>query len=110
VQKAEGDFATASRESRSRKAPNYDAVCFHAQQCAEKYPKACLQEAAIPFPRTHDLAVLLNLLLSAQPSLAPLRPALDTLTAYAVDVRYPGQVSTKVTAREALKLCRPVRP
>jgi HEPN domain-containing protein len=37
VEKAEGDFRTAEREARVRKAPNYDAVCFHAQQCAEKY-------------------------------------------------------------------------
>jgi hypothetical protein len=32
VEKAEGDFQTAEREMRARKAPNYDAVCFHAQQ------------------------------------------------------------------------------
>jgi hypothetical protein len=68
-----------------------------------------LTGSGIPFPRAYDLAVLLKLLLPAQPSLAPLRPALDTLTAYAIDVRYPGQVSTKVTARQALKLCRLVR-
>jgi HEPN domain-containing protein len=35
VKKAEGDFATAERELRARKNPNYDAVCFHAQQCVE---------------------------------------------------------------------------
>jgi hypothetical protein len=35
VDKSEGDFATANREVRVRKAPNYDAGCFHAQQCAE---------------------------------------------------------------------------
>jgi HEPN domain-containing protein len=40
VTKAEGDFLTAGRELRARKSPNYDAVCFHAQQCAEKYLKA----------------------------------------------------------------------
>lgn len=40
--KAEGDFATAQREMRARKDPNYDAACFHAQQCAEKYLKALL--------------------------------------------------------------------
>lgn len=44
VSKAEGDFLTGGRELRARKSPNYDAVCFHAQQCAEKYPKAVLQE------------------------------------------------------------------
>jgi HEPN domain-containing protein len=42
IDKAEGDFATARREIRIRKAPNYDAVCFHAQQCVEKYLKARL--------------------------------------------------------------------
>jgi len=40
VAKAEGDFATLERESRVRKHPNYDGICFHAQQCAEKYLKA----------------------------------------------------------------------
>jgi HEPN domain-containing protein len=48
-QKADGDLATAKRELRARSAPNYDAACFHAQQCAEKYLKALLQERAIPF-------------------------------------------------------------
>ena len=42
VKKAEGDFVTASREFRSRSSPNFDAVCFHAQQCAEKYMKVQL--------------------------------------------------------------------
>jgi HEPN domain-containing protein len=28
VEKAEGDFATAQREMRARKNPNYDAACF----------------------------------------------------------------------------------
>ncbi len=31
VNKAEGDFVTATREHRARRAPNYDAACFHAQ-------------------------------------------------------------------------------
>ena len=34
--KAEGDFASAGRECRARKNPNYGGLCFHAQQCAEK--------------------------------------------------------------------------
>jgi HEPN domain-containing protein len=32
IDKAEGDFHTASREVRAIKSPNYDAVCFHCQQ------------------------------------------------------------------------------
>lgn len=66
VQKAEGDFATAERELKVIKEPNYDAVCFHAQQRAEKYLKARLQESAIPFGKTHDLSALLNLTLSIE--------------------------------------------
>ncbi len=51
VEKAEGDYASAHRELRARKNPNYNAACFHEQQCAEKYLKARLQEAEIPFLR-----------------------------------------------------------
>lgn len=46
VAKAEGDFATAWRELAATESPNYDAVCFHAQQCAEKYFKRCRSPAA----------------------------------------------------------------
>ena len=36
VAKAEGDFAVLEREINVRDNPSYDAICFHAQQCAEK--------------------------------------------------------------------------
>jgi HEPN domain-containing protein len=109
VDKAEGDFATTRREIRARKAPNYDAVCFHAQQCVEKYLKAPLQEAEISFSRTHDLAALLNLLLPFEPSWESLRLSLRTLTTFAVGVRYPGESADNTMAREALTLCRDIR-
>ena len=60
VDKAEGDFATAKREFSAAVDPNFDAVCFHSQQCAEKYFKACLHEAKVEFPRTHDLLALMD--------------------------------------------------
>jgi HEPN domain-containing protein len=50
VSKAEGDFITAGRELRARKTPNYDAVCFHSQQSAEKYLKVILQANNIHIP------------------------------------------------------------
>lgn len=53
IEKAEGDIITAQREYRARKFPNYDAACFHAQQTAEKYLKAWLQEAGKDIPRIH---------------------------------------------------------
>ena len=61
VSKAEGDFLTAGRELRARNSPNYDAVCFHAQQCAEKYLKAVLQENNKPIPKIHNLIELMLL-------------------------------------------------
>ena len=109
LKKAEADFATAQRELRVRRAPNPDAVCFHAQQGVEKYLKACLQEAAVAIPRTHDMAALLDLLLPRDPLLETLRSALNVLSSYAVEVRYPGESATKEQAREALANCRHVR-
>ena len=91
IEKAEGDFATAQRELRARKIPNYDAVCFHSQQCAEKYLKAMLQEAGVVFSRTHNLVVLLELLKPVAPSWEMMHPQLQLLNGYAVEVRYPGE-------------------
>ncbi len=109
VDKAEGDWAVAGREIRVRKSPNYDAACFHAQQCAEKYLKGQLQEESIPVPKTHDLGKLLDLLLPTHSLWAALQLALDTLSVYAVDFRYPGDSADKEEARKAVKLCRSVR-
>lgn len=109
VEKAEGDFATAGRELQVLKAPNYDAVCFHAQQCAEKYLKARLQEEEFRFSKTHDLTVLLDLLLPAEPTWDTMRPKLQAITTFAVEVRYPGTSADKAAAREVFNLCWEVR-
>ena len=109
VDKAEGDWAALGREMRARKAPNYDDACFHAQQCAEKYLKARLQEASIAFPRTHNLLDLLTLALPVEPLWSSLHPALDTLNDYAVVFRYPGRYAVKSEAQDAWRFCRVVR-
>ena len=108
VEKAEGDHRTAEREALATP-PNYDAVVFHAQQCAEKYLKARLIEAEKSFPKTHDLAALLKLLLPLEPAWERLRPELDALTALGVEVRYPGLVADAEDAQEALRAARTVR-
>jgi len=58
--KAEEDYLAAVDLARRRKQPLWSGVCFHAQQCAEKYLKARLEEANLAIPRTHDLENLLN--------------------------------------------------
>jgi HEPN domain-containing protein len=39
-----------------------DTVCFHAQQCVEKYLKAFLVLEGIDFPKTHDIGKISALL------------------------------------------------
>ena len=109
VDKAEADLATARREIDALDKPNYDAVCFHTQQCAEKYLKACLQEADISFRKTHDLSELLDSTLSIHPTLESLRQDLNSLSAFAVEYRYPGESADLDEAQEAFQKCKNVR-
>jgi HEPN domain-containing protein len=109
LDKAEGDYATAGRETRARRRPNYDAACFHAQQTAEKYLKAFLQEQRAPFPRTHSLIELLELCLPVDASFEFLRDLLVMLDRYAVSYRYPGESAAKDEARLAFRAATDVR-
>lgn len=109
VAKAEADFATLERESRARTRPNYDGLCFHAQQCAEKYIKALLCEAGIEFGKSHDLVSLLEQALPIAPLWEAHRRDLAFLTDFAVLYRYPGESSSRDTAKEARLRCRAFR-
>ncbi len=60
-------------------------------------------------PKTHDLDALLNQLLPVEPLWSAFRPALQNLSDFAVDFRYPGNRATKARARQALKDARVVR-
>ena len=109
VAKAEADFISAGRECRARTRPNYDAACFFSQQCVEKYLKARLTEAGIPFSKTHDLEVLLDLVLPSEPLWEAFRPMLGSLTSFAVAFRYPGESATREIARLALRNAKTIR-
>ena len=113
VDKAEADYAAAILLRRSRKKHSRDIVCFHLQQCVEKYLKARLDEANIPIPKTHDLERLLDLALPLEPLWASLRPALAALTSYAVEIRYPGHTvtpaETKLLARDTAHIRAVIR-
>jgi HEPN domain-containing protein len=102
IQKAEADYASAWRELRARNNPNYDSACFHAQQCIEKYLKGILQSREIPFGKTHDLSVLLDISLAIAPRWESMRDDLKLLTQYAVAFRYPGESATKDEAKQAV--------
>lgn len=109
VDKAEADFNSAGRELRARKYPNFDAACFFAQQSVEKYFKARLVEAAMMFPKTHDLDVLLDLIVPLEPLWEAFRSGVSDLTSFAVAFRYPGESATKDMARLAVANARQIR-
>lgn len=108
VESAEGDLATAENTIEVREVPAW-SICFHAQQCVEKYLKAWLAARRIPIPRVHDLDELLGLLpVQEQPELAP--ALIEDLTRYATTGRYPGsQPPSREDAREALTAARQIR-
>ena len=87
-----------------------DTVCFHAQQCVEKYLKALLVMLQIEFSRTHDIETLVGLLPGQlQPSLVVEQQR--RLTEYATVMRYPGPYEpvTLSEATEAVDLVQQVR-
>jgi len=106
VAKAEGDFAMMERECRAQENPNYDGICFHAQQCAEKYLKARLCEADISFSKIHDLVALLEQALDAEPEWETFRENLAYLSDFAVTFRYPGESADRESALDAQRRCR----
>ncbi len=108
AEKAERDWQMAQWLQQAP-TPFYDGVCFHAQQCAEKYLKAFLEEHNLMFPRTHELTELLDLSGGLLPELEPLRPQLQKLSQYAVITRYRGFWATQQDADEALRTAEQVR-
>ena len=108
IEKAHGDYLTATREARADP-PNYDAVCFHAQQCAEKLLKAALiVKGQIP-PKTHDLTVLSSLLGSVGAEWHWPVEDLRLLSRSAVIFRYPGESADREEADAALAVSTATR-
>lgn len=109
IEKAEGDYAVTLREFRARKNPCPDAVCFHAQQCIEKYLKAAMVHGKIGIRKIHDLVPLLQGLTDLYPFWIVMIPDLETLSQYGVKFRYPGESASRAKAGAAvaaMKRCR----
>ena len=85
-------------------------ACFHAQQCAEKALKGLLSLWNTPFPRTHAVEVLLDLLKAGGAQIPENVDEAYELSQYAVQARYPGdwEPVTLEEAIQALKLAEDV--
>jgi HEPN domain-containing protein len=108
--KADNDLKAAVQTLKLKRDCPTDAVCFHAQQCVEKYLKAVLVMRQIEFARTHDLRILMELIPST------IRIGLDTaeqdrLTKFAVVTRYPGEEEpiSLAESRQAVRIAKRVR-
>lgn len=85
--RAHDDFFVVSRLAGEVDAPSW-VLGFHAEQAVEKALKAVLSSAGIEYPRTHNLAMLVQLLRQAQQSLPPNADELGQLVPYGVVLRY----------------------
>ena len=110
AEKADHDLRNAEHTLLLEDDCPFDTVCFHAQQCVEKYLKAALIWRSVALPRTHDLRMLVQL--AERES----GPALDLevilpLNRYAVEARYPGEWEPigREEAEESVRVARIVR-
>ena len=105
---AEEDLGSAKKLLKGKK-PFLSAVCFHAQQCAEKYFKALLIFKDFDFPKTHDLVTLDSLCNQNGIFTGFDAQKLADLTKHAVKTRYPGSQPTPDEAIEAIDVAVEVR-
>jgi HEPN domain-containing protein len=111
IEKAEHDLRNAEHTLtiREEECP-FDTVCFHAQQCVEKYLKGWLVSRRLDIPRSHDLVVLLNRALAAGfrgVSSQDVQP----LNRYTIEARYPGDWDPidRPEAEQAIAMARHIR-
>jgi HEPN domain-containing protein len=110
VVKAENDLKNATHTLKLGADCPTDTVCFHAQQCVEKYLKALLVFEGKDVSRTHHISELMRLLpATIRPDLSPQEQEL--LTDYAVSTRYPGDYEAipLAEAKRAVQIARRVR-
>jgi len=110
VEKAEHDLVTATAVMKLTDNCPYDMICFHAQQCVEKYIKSLLLWLDIDFPKTHDLRVLAQRLPGNLFKLLDMDKVLE-LNRYAIEARYPDdwEPFSRVEARRAVATAQRVR-
>lgn len=111
IQKAENDFKIGKDEVATHE-PASDMVCFHMQQCSEKYLKAFLIFHDKEYPRSHNLEALLNLCSRIDQDFQELvELGVNELTRYATSLRYGEEFYSPSLAEvnQAIELAEKVR-
>ena len=89
LQRAKSNMARAKS---GRVSPDilYEDLCYDAQQAVEKaFKSACILHEIV-FPKTHDIAYLIELLEKKKVIIPEDMQNAKLLTGYAVESRYPG--------------------
>jgi HEPN domain-containing protein len=110
LSRADNDLKVAEHEMAAPKDELVtEAVCFHCQQAAEKYPKAYLVRRSVDFGKTHNLEYLIELCSKQDEEFRML--GVGNLTFYAVEVRYPDEFYTPSVeeARESIEIAKRVQ-
>lgn len=86
-----------------------EVVGFHAQQAVEKCLKAVLAKHRVEVRKTHDLQILIDLLIQNSLPSPPLRDGIDALGPFAVELRYDLMVTEPLDREQANKVTESVR-
>ncbi len=109
LQRAKSNMARAKA---GRVSPDilYEDLCYDAQQAVEKAFKSVCIIHEIVFPKTHDIAYLIELLEKGGVEMPENLQNAKILTGYAVETRYPGDYEPVVEEdlRKAIEIAKEV--
>lgn len=109
--KADNDLKVAIDEIVTT-APATDIVCFHCQQCIEKYLKGFLSYYGVEFKKTHNLEELIRLCIQIDKDFQKfIEMNIQEMTIYATELRYPDYfyMPTLEEAKDAVEKAKFVK-
>lgn len=109
IAKADSDYRIAQQAMHDQPSLT-DAICFHAQQCAEKYAKAFLVEHGKPVEYTDSsLTSLYSECIVIEPELEAYKADFDRLDRFGIGILYPGRSSSDENVRPAVESMTRIR-
>ncbi|MBR4823576.1 MAG: HEPN domain-containing protein [Spirochaetaceae bacterium] len=88
---AEMDYITANHLDKTLYPKPMEIICYHCQQCAEKYLKALTEYLGKEIEKTHDLGNLATTISESIEVPQNVLVSCAKLTQYGVKIRYPQE-------------------
>ncbi len=111
IQRAEQDFKLVNivLDSNDPQIP-FNLMCYHCQQCVEKYLKAYIIFLGLSYPKTHNISQLIAVASKVDEGIIELNST-DILTGYAIESRYPDDyyMPSAEEAHEAIRMVKTVK-